>query len=273
MYAYRSFSDDSISWHMNILVCSTSFSRSAAGLRSWIENSGAPSRYSCHVLPHLMECHQQPCRQMYSAFNSDGLFSRLHPLVERSSVLPWFRDLFDLEKTASQIRAYESYLVPGILQTEEYAHATAEAVRPVLSAEEVEQAMALKMTRQDILDRDDAPRMWFTMDESTLRREVGGVYTMKAQCQHLLSLRQNSNVVIQVISNSEGLSCAFGCSFILLSLLNQMDVVYVEGVGSARYIREQEEMSRYSLIFDHLRGSALSDEKSAELIERLANEY
>ena len=232
--------------------------------------------YSASQIAKIETCQRIPKRDLAEKLDgilgTDGSFGRLQPLVERSSVLPWFRDLFDLEGTAAQIRTYQSYLVPGILQTEAYARASVEAARPVLAAEDVEQAVALRMTRQEILDRPDAPRMWTIIDESVLHREVGSPAVMRQQCDRLLRLQQNSNVVIQVIRNGDGLCCAFGRAFMLLSFKHQGDLVYLEDIGSARYLRDLDSVAKYSLAFDHLRGSALADDKSAALIEVIAHE-
>jgi transcriptional regulator with XRE-family HTH domain len=232
--------------------------------------------YSASQIAKIETCQRIPKQELAAKLDdvlaTDGLFARLQPLVERSSVLPWFRDLFDLEGTATQIHTYENYLVPGILQTEAYARASVEASRPVLSSEDVEQAVALRMTRQEILDRPDAPRMWAVIDESVLHREVGSPIVMRQQCQHLLRVQQQSNIVIQVIRNADGLCCAFGRAFMLLSFRHQYDLVYMEDIGSARYIRDRDEVARYSLAFDHLRASALADDKSAALIEVIAHE-
>jgi Domain of unknown function (DUF5753) len=89
---------------------------------------------------------------------------------------------------------------------------------------------------------------------------------MRKQCEHLLKMHQHPRVVVQVIPNEAGMCCAFGRSFALLTFQHQGDLVYVEDVGSARYIRDRDEVARYSLTFDHLRGSALADDKSAGLI-------
>jgi len=230
--------------------------------------------YSASQIQKIESCQRIPKRELAvkldEVFGTE-FFTRVHPLVERSSVLPWFRDLFDLEGTAAQIRTYESYLIPGILQTEAYARAAFEAVRPVLPAEEVAQAVALRMTRQEILERSDAPRMWVIIDEAALQREVGSGEVMVEQCQHLLRMGQRPNVVIQVIRNIDGLCCAFGRAFMLLSFKGgQQDLVYLEDIGAARYLRDREDVAKYSLAFDHLRGSALADDKSAALIEGMA---
>ncbi len=92
---------------------------------------------------------------------TDGILTRLQTLVEQTSVLPWFRDLVDVERRATEIRIYETYVIPGLLQTEDYARNSISATRPVLSAEEIDRAVALRMTRQETLYReDDPPRVW-----------------------------------------------------------------------------------------------------------------
>jgi transcriptional regulator with XRE-family HTH domain len=230
--------------------------------------------YSASQVTKIETCQRIPKRDLAQKLDeilpSDGLFCRLLPLVEQYSVLPWFRDLFDVEGTATHIRTYESYLVPGLLQTEAYARATAEAVRPVLSPEDIEQAVAMKMTRQEIVDREDGPNIWAVLDESALLREVGSPAAMRAQCLHLQKMHQHPRIVIQVIPNAAGLGCAFGRPFSILSFRHQEDLVYVENLGTARYIRDRDEVARYALTFDHLRASALADDKSAELMGVMA---
>lgn len=229
--------------------------------------------YSASQVAKIETCDRIPKMELAvkldDVFETDGFFARMQPLVERSSVLPWMRDLFDLEGKATQIRTYQSYLIPGLFQTEAYARASVEATRPVLSPEDVEKAVALRLTRQEILERKDAPQMWAIVDESVVYREVGSPTVMRQQCEHLLRLSARSNVVIQVTRSADGLSCAFGRAFMLLSFRHQGDLVYMEDIGSARYIRDRDEVAKYALTFDHLRASALADDKSAILIKEL----
>jgi Domain of unknown function (DUF5753) len=121
-------------------------------------------------------------------------------------------------------------------------------------------------TRQEILELEDGPRLWAIIDESALRREVGGRALMLRQYEHLLRMHRHPRVVIQVIPNAAGICCATGRPFSLLSFRHQSDLVYLEDLGSARYIRERDEVSRYALTFDRLRASALADDESAKLI-------
>jgi transcriptional regulator with XRE-family HTH domain len=204
-------------------------------------------------------------------FHADGHFERLQALVENTSVRPWFRDLHLVEGEATEIRAYESYLIPGLLQTEAYAGAALSAVRPTLSPDELDKAVTLRMTRQEIFDRERPPRAWFIIDESALHRLAAGPATMRAQCEHLLTMARRPEITIQVIENAQGICCAFGRAFVVLSLDHQDDVVYFEEVWSAKYVRKKDYVDRFSLAFDHLRASALPDGTSAALIERIAH--
>ncbi len=113
--------------------------------------------------------------------DDDGDLTRLQKLVEQVSVRPWFRDRIDVERKSVEIREYESYQIPGLLQTGDYARAIMSVGRPKISADEIERAVALRMTRQEILesrdslpaDQEQTPRYWAIIDESALRRIVG----------------------------------------------------------------------------------------------------
>jgi transcriptional regulator with XRE-family HTH domain len=231
--------------------------------------------YSVSQITKVETCQRIPKPQLAQRLDevlpSDGLFCRLQPLVERSSVLPWFRDLYEVEGAATHIRTYESYLIPGLFQTEAYARAVVDANRPVLSDEDAAAALAMKMTRQEILEQPDGPQLWAIIDESALLRQVGSPKVMNDQYRHLLGLRKHPRVVVQVIPNSAGLCCALGRAFSLLSFRHQGPMVYVETLHGATYIRNEEEVARYSLMFDHLRAGALSDEKTFDLIRSVTH--
>jgi transcriptional regulator with XRE-family HTH domain len=205
----------------------------------------------------------------------NGDLARLQKLVEQVSVRPWFRDRVEVERKATEIREYESYQIPGLLQTEDYAQAIVSSVRPVLADDAIERAVALRMTRQQILEPDDGvpidqangPRLWSIIDESALYRVVGSPDIMKAQCEHLVTMARRPNITIQIVPNTEGATCAFGRAFAVLVSRNNSAVVYFEDIGTARYVRDRDEVSRYNLIFDYLRSCALNDKQSIELIK------
>jgi len=208
-------------------------------------------------------------------FGSGDQLTELQKLVEQVSVRPWFRDRVEVERKAAEIREYESYQIPGLLQTEDYARAIVSSVRPVLSDDAIERAVALRMTRQQILEPDDdvpldqhnGPRLWAIIDESALYRMVGSAEIMRAQRDHLVTMARRPNITIQIIPNTEGATCAFGRAFAVLVSRNNSSVVYFEDVGTARYVRDRDEVSRYNLVFDYLRSCALNDKQSMDLIK------
>ena len=132
------------------------------------------------------------------------------------------------------------------------------AVRPVLSDDAVERAVALRMTRQQILERDQdlpfgqehEPHLWTIIDESALIRVAGTPDILKAQLAHIVMMAQRPNITIQVILNRDGINCAFGRAFAVLVLRNASSLVYLEDIGTARYVRDRDEVSRYTLIFE-----------------------
>lgn len=205
----------------------------------------------------------------------EGDLTRLQHLVEQVAVRPWFRDRVEVERKATEIREYDSYQIPGLLQTEDYARAVISAGRPRMSEEEIERAIAVRMTRQQILERsrdlpadqDNTPRLWVIIDEAALHRVVGSAEIMSMQRNHLVDMAQRPNITIQVIPLSEGVTCAYGRAFTILTANNNSSVVYLEDLITAHYVRNRDEVAQFALKFDHLRASALTDDKSLQLIK------
>jgi DNA-binding XRE family transcriptional regulator len=227
---------------------------------------------TCRLLPS-----EDFARGIDKSLGADGHFERLQGLVEQTSVLPWFRDLVETERTAVSIQTYESYLVPGLLQTEEYARHAVSATRPMLSEDAIQRAVTLRMTRQEILRQDSPPRLWAIIDESVLHRGVGSGDVMKAQCERLLDVGQWPHVAIQVVPDANGAVCAYGKDFMILTFNGsgkrpRAPMAYLEDMRTARYVREQDEVGAYSMTFDYLRSNALDDLRSADLIRGYRND-
>ncbi len=109
--------------------------------------------------------------------------------------------------------------------------------------------------------------LWTIMDESALHRVVGSPDIMRVQRGHLADMARQPNVMIQVIPDSAGVTCAYGKAFSILTSNSNSTVVYLEDVRSAHYLRDQEQVAEYSLRFDYLRAMAYDDVKSLKLIE------
>jgi transcriptional regulator with XRE-family HTH domain len=190
------------------------------------------------------------------------------------TIQPLFATYIGLESAASEIRIYEVTLIPGLLQTEEYARTVIAAGTVGGDHDGTERNVALLMARQPLLSGDDPPRLWAVLDEAALRRTVGGAGLMRLQLDHLLDLARLPNVAIQVIPFGAGAHPAMGRPFVILAFPERADpdVVYLEDLTSALYVEDVDEVDRYNMFFNHLRATALSFEDSAARIMSVIKE-
>jgi transcriptional regulator with XRE-family HTH domain len=181
--------------------------------------------------------------------------------------------LIELESVANSISSFQLMVVPGLLQTEEYARAVIKASRPSDSVEEVERRVKVRLTRQELLVRPESPALWAVLDEAALRRVVGSSAVMRDQLGRLLDLGDRPNLTIQVLPfTCGGYEALFG-GFMLLRFPDpDPDVVYVEGFAGDVYLEKEEELVRCSLAFERLCDAALSQARSAELIRSAARD-
>ncbi len=188
------------------------------------------------------------------------------------SALPdWFTTFVGLEAEAASIRTYEIQLVPGLLQTEGYARALFESSE--LSApEEVESAVAIRRSRQEILRGENPPRYWAVLSEAALHRLVGGPSIMRDQLYYLTEISELRNVTIQVIPSHAGAHPGMSTPFVILSFPDRADpeVVFVDYLTGALYLEKPEELDQYNLAFNHLVAAAVSPVLSLDLIRATA---
>jgi transcriptional regulator with XRE-family HTH domain len=185
----------------------------------------------------------------------------------------WFESYVGLESEASSLRLYESEFVPGLLQTDDYARAVHHAAQINATDDEIEKLVAVRRARQELLASDDAPHLWVVVNEAVVRRTVGGTKVMRAQLQRLVDAAAEPKVTLQVLPFSVGAHPAMGGGFHVLSFDQEdPDVVYIEYQTGVIYLERQDEVQRYTLMFDHLRASAMPVKTSRSLIARLALE-
>jgi transcriptional regulator with XRE-family HTH domain len=186
---------------------------------------------------------------------------------------PRFATYIGLEDAAAEIRTYELNLIPGLLQTTDYARAVIGAGNLTGSQEDVERRVALRMARQPMLvSAPSPPQFWAVLDEGVLHRTVGGRGLMRLQLEHLLELGELPNVAVQVIPFTAGAHPGMGKPFVILAFPERADtdVVYLEDYTSTLYLEDVDEIDRYNVLFNHLRATALSFEESAALITSVA---
>jgi hypothetical protein len=178
-----------------------------------------------------------------------------------------------LEAGAASIRNFEPIVVPGLLQTEDYARATFRNGPRELDVDEVQRRVEVRLARQEILARDDRPRLWAVIDEAVIHRAVGGVSVMRRQLRHLAEFSQQGRTTVQVVPYRAGAHAGTTGPFVILDFPEPTDpaVVYVETLAGDIYLEERSDVNRSTLAFDRLLAAALHPDDSMQLIERLAS--
>jgi hypothetical protein len=185
----------------------------------------------------------------------------------------WFEDYVGLEEAASRIQCWELQFVPGLIQTEAYARAAIVHGRPRAGAEEVDRLVELRMRRQRILDGTHPPRLWTVIDESVLRRSLGGPAVLKAQIERLLELIDLPHVSLQVIPFSRSGYVAEGAFSILRFAESELpDIAYVEHLTGALYLERLDELEVYGRAFDRLVVDAETPRGSRQFLEKVRAE-
>jgi hypothetical protein len=191
-----------------------------------------------------------------------------------SDILPhWVEPYFGLEAAASFIRTYELQFVPGLLQTDGYARAVIR-LGNAGNEEEVARRTEARMSRQEILKREDPPRMWAVVDEAALRRPIGGRAVMKEQIRHLTEMSEHPEVTLQVLPFSAGGHPALGGPFTILRFAEPdlRDVVYIEQLTSALYLDKATEVDSYLEVMEQLCLQAQPTAKTMDILRRILNE-
>lgn len=186
-----------------------------------------------------------------------------------TDVLPnWFQTYVGLEESAALIRTYELQFVPGLLQSEGYARAIIQQGNAGAPESEIEQRVSLRLQRQERLTAPDAPRLWAVLDESALKRPIGGPEVMRGQIEHLIEVSKLPNVTIQVMPFKFGAHAAEGGAFTILRFPEQdlPDVVYVESLTGAMYLDKRDDVDTYLQAMERLSVDSATPEHTVELL-------
>ncbi|MEU4249692.1 helix-turn-helix transcriptional regulator [Amycolatopsis sp. NPDC026612] len=185
----------------------------------------------------------------------------------------WFTDLVGLEEAAARIQIWEPIYVSGLLQIEPYARAIFSHGRPDMADERVDQLVALRMRRQKMFSRPDAPRVWMVLDESVLYRPIGGMKVLKQQIEYLLEMSALPHVSVQVLPYSRsGLSAEHAFSLLRFGEPELPNIAYVEYLTGAHYIEKREEIEKYSRALDMLAVDAETPERSRSMLGKRRQE-
>lgn len=184
----------------------------------------------------------------------------------------YFGDYVELESEAASICNFEIDLVPGLLQTFDYARAVMKSWAPDIDDGLVTRRAEVRLARQKRLD--DGIKFWAIVDESALHRSCGGAGVMAAQLENMLAAADRPNVTLQVLPFSSGTHTAMGTAFTLLDFASLYEpVVYLDNLTSAIYVEEAADVDRYRQAFEHLRATALDPRVSQRRLDELRRQY
>lgn len=183
------------------------------------------------------------------------------------------KTLIGFEAAAASVHVYEAMVVPGLLQTVDYARAVIGAVRPGLGPEQIERRVEVRTARQRDLTQADPPALWAIIDEAALRRPVGGPKVMGEQLEWLIEAAAWPSVTLQALPLNAAEHAGMDGSFTMYEFSDPADpaVVYLENATSGLYLETPEETRRYALLFDHLRAAAMQPKDSREFLRELAD--
>nr|MDT0661280.1 helix-turn-helix transcriptional regulator [Micromonospora sp. DSM 115978] len=172
------------------------------------------------------------------------------------------------EGDAASIHTYQSLLIPGLLQTEDYSRAIFRAAQPGESDEEINRRVEARLLRQTLVKGPDAPQLWAILDEAAVRRVVGGTDVMRSQLDHLVACSKQANVTIQVIPFGSGAYMSMDGGFIILRFAEaeDPDVVCVDIRTRSLYVDDPAEVRRYTLAYEQLLALAATPDESIKLI-------
>lgn len=190
------------------------------------------------------------------------------------SLPDWFSLYVGLEQGASEMHIWQPMLMPGLLQTEDYARAIVRGGTAELADDEIDRRVEARLARQAVLRNDEPLRLWVVLGEAALHTNVGGPEIMCAQLRHLITMAKRPRVTIQVLPSDVGAHPGMHGAFAVMDFPAEPDpgLTYIEHRSGALYLEDWTEVKHHRIALDHLRGLALSPTKSLALVSHTAKE-
>jgi transcriptional regulator with XRE-family HTH domain len=249
--------------------------REQAGLSR--EELGAKLSYSASLIAMIETRGRTPTRKLAvlcdETFGTPGTFARHEKRLRDVPFSSGFRPFEPYEAQAVSLRLFEHTLIPGLLQTEDYARAVL-STHPGTTPDEVDERLAARMARQSILTRDDPPPpvLWVLLDEQVLHRNPGDREIMHDQLAHLADMARQPNITVQIIpavSMHAGLMGAFA----LAETPEMPNIVYLENADDGQTAEDPGMGSKMALQFDALRTEALTGRASIATIQKATDQW
>ncbi|MFC8564917.1 Scr1 family TA system antitoxin-like transcriptional regulator [Streptomyces sp. NPDC057245] len=208
------------------------------------------------------------------ALQTDGIFERLcRKLIDDPRYADYFAGVVELERLATRICEFAPTVIPGLLQTKDYAGAVTVAANPFKPDSYVDEIVTARLERSLILDDAARPEYWVTLHENVLRIPVGGPRAMAAQLEHVAGLMRERAAVVTVLPYAAGAHAAMGGMLQLMEFGDAPPVAYTETSFSGTLVDDPAVVKRAQRAYDLLRVAALSPKASLPLIESAAEDF
>ncbi|MGH3169400.1 MAG: helix-turn-helix domain-containing protein [Trebonia sp.] len=264
-------------------VKSSSLAAFASQLRSWRQHigwtqveMGAKLGYSASLVSGVETMDKAPTADFAGRcddiFETPGTFVALQELVAREAYPAFFAPVIPFEREAIRIHGWELGAIPGLLQTEAYAQALIRSGRPKDDCDTIGRLVAARMERQEIVTGENAPLLWYVLDEGVLRHVVGSPAVMGDQLDRLLAAAGSPGIVIQLLPFTADNHVGADGPISVYEFADSPSVCYTECFSGGRIVEGRVEVADLMTVISLIRASALSARDSKELIGRIRSE-
>lgn len=204
---------------------------------------------------------------------ADGFFVRNCAALKKSKYPEHFAEAAEAEARATTIKEYAPQLIPGLLQTEAYARAVFREYQPTAIESVIDELVAARLERAQLLADPTQPMLWVVLDEAVLRRQVGGPEVMAAALRRIARLMAQHRIIVQVLPFSAGAHATMTGSLKLMSFSDAPPLAYLQGLGTGQLQDDPASVRQYELTYDLVVASAISPTAPLALIESVAEDY
>ncbi len=255
----------------------------AAELRSWRRRHGWPQvelgeriGYSASLVSGVETLAKIPtldfAKRSDEATGAPGTFVRLHELIAREAYPSYFAPVITFEREAVRVHEWEMRVIPGLLQTGDYARAVIKAGKPQDSADAIERTVIARLERQDLLSGEHPPMLWYVLSEGVLRQAVGGPAVMAEQLDKLTELAGRQGIVIQVLPFTVADHPGTDGPIAIFEFSAAPAAAYTECKGGGRIVEAPDEVADLMTVLNMVRAAALSPRESIEFMRKIRSE-
>lgn len=214
-----------------------------------------------------MKLQEKHARIVDRAWDTGGLFTCLVHYARAGHDVEWFKTHLDLEAAATELRIWELSWIPGLFQTQDYIRAVIRSA----GLTDIDALVAVRMKRQEALDRKPPPLIRVFLDQSAIDQPVGGPEVMKGQLTRLLDLAGLPHISVRIVPRNVGAHVGRDGSFKIMTV-GGSEIVYTEACGGGRLVVDATEVRSFRMRFDRVSDQALPIDASISLIEEVLEE-